>query len=73
MKAIKVLSEQKILEEAESVLTKYLGIDKTVRFLAAWRQGSGDYLIIKRKLFEGDTVETLYEKISQYQSTKSKK
>ncbi|MCK4295891.1 MAG: hypothetical protein KAW56_15260 [Candidatus Marinimicrobia bacterium] len=73
MKTIKVLSEQKILEEGESVLTKYLGIDKTVRFLSAWRQGSGDYLLIKRSLFRGDTAETLYEKISQYQSTKRKK
>ena len=67
MTKIKVTSEQKILQEAEAILMKHLGAAKTARFLAAWRQGAGDYLRIRVELFAGETVDTLYEKILHYQ------
>ena len=64
---VKIISEQEILREAEAVLVRQLGPAKTARVWAAWRQGAGDYLQIRDRLFEGETVETLYEKIQQYE------
>ena len=64
---IKVSSEQAVLQEGEVVLFKHLGPAKAARFLAAWRQGAGDYLQTRKGLFAGETVETLYEKVLKYQ------
>jgi len=69
--AVEIISEQEILREAETVLVRYLGPAKTARVWAAWRQGAGDYLEIRGRLFEGETVETLYEKVQQYEKTKA--
>jgi hypothetical protein len=65
--AVEVVSEREILREAETVLVKHLGLAKTARVWAAWRQGAGNYLEIRERLFEGETVETLYEKVQQYE------
>ncbi len=48
------------------MLTKYLGISKAARFFSAWRQGAGNYLKIREK-FEGETVDTLYAKITDFE------
>lgn len=63
MDEIKVSSDQEILREAEKVLREHLGPAKTTRFWIAIGGGAGDYLQIKEKLFEGKTVNTLYEEI----------
>ena len=60
---VKVDSEQAVLWEG------YLGLAKAARFLAAWRQGVGDYLEIRGELFAGETVDTLYDKILRYQQS----
>jgi hypothetical protein len=65
---IKVDNELTILLEAETVLVKHLGPSKTARFFAAWRQGAGDYLQIREKLFARETLDTLYDKILLFQS-----
>ncbi len=64
---ISISSEQEIIREAEVILMKHLGAAKTARFLAAWRQGMGDYLEIKEGLFTEETVDSLCEKILNYQ------
>jgi len=64
---IKVSSEQAVLQEAQTVLFEHMGPAKAARFLAAWRQGAGDYLVIREELFAGETVDTLYEKVLKYQ------
>ena len=64
---VKVDSEQSVLWEGEAVLVKHLGLSKAARFLAAWRQGVGDYLEMREEMFAGETVDTLYDKILQYQ------
>jgi len=63
MARVKVSSDQDILREAEEVLRQHLGPAKTTRFWIAIGRGAGDYLQIKEKLFEGETVDTLYEEI----------
>ena len=67
---IKVDNDLAILIEAESVLMKHLGPSKTARFFSACRQGVGDYLQIREKLFAGETVDTLYDKILSFQQGK---
>ena len=69
--AVEIISEQEILREAETVLLRHLGAAKTARVWAAWRQGAGNYTEIRERLFEGETVGTLYEKVQQYQKTKA--
>ena len=64
---ISISSEQEIVREAEVILIKHLGAAKTARLLATWRQGMGDYLEIKEGLFTEETVDSLYEKILNYQ------
>ncbi len=68
---IEVASEQQIVREGEALLIKYLGVAKTARFLSAWRQGAGDYLKIREKLFEGETVDSLYDKIIDFEKTEA--
>ncbi len=67
---IKVLSEQEVLWEAAEVLLKNLGRAKTARFWAARQKGEEDYLQIRDRLFEGQTVKTLYEQIQEFQKHK---
>jgi len=67
--SVKVSSEQAILREAEAILLKHLGPAKAARFWAAWHRGAGDYLEIRERLFEGETVRTLYEKVRGYEQT----
>ena len=64
-----ISSEQEIVREGEALLMRHLGVAKTARFLSAWRQGAGDYLKIREKLFEGETVNSLYDKIVDFEKT----
>jgi len=69
---IRVDNDLTVLLEAETVLMKHMGPSKTARFFAAWRQGVGDYLQIREKLFAGETVDTLYDKILLFQQSKER-
>jgi len=64
---IVVNSEQEILQEGEAVLIKHLGASKAARFLSAWRQGASNYLKIRERLFKDETVDTLYNKIVDFE------
>lgn len=61
---ILVGNEQEILQKGEAILIKHLGVSDAARFFSAWHRGSGNYLRIREKLFEGETVDTLYDKIA---------
>ena len=65
--SIVVNSEQEILKEGEAVLIEHLGPSKAARFLSAWRQGGADYLKIREQLFEGETVDSLHDKIVEFE------
>ena len=68
---IEVASEQQIVREGEALLIRYLGVAKTARFLSAWRQGAGGYLKIREKLFDGETVDSLYDKIVEFEKAEA--
>jgi hypothetical protein len=63
MKEYEILTEQEIIHDAMSVLMKYLTPDKLARYWSAMHMGEGDYPALRKRLFEGETVETLYKKI----------
>lgn len=65
--SIVVNSEQEILHEGEAVLIEHLGSSKAARFLSAWRQGGADYLKIREQLFESETVDSLHDKIVEFE------
>ena len=67
--SIVINSEQDILQEGEAVLIEHLGPSKAARFLSAWRQGGADYLKIREHLFDGETVDSLYDKIVESEKT----
>jgi len=69
---IKTDNVLKTLLEAEAVLMEHLGPSKTARFFATCCQGAGDYLKIREKLFVGETVDTLYDKILSFQQSQEK-
>jgi len=52
------------------ILLNNLTPSKKARFLATWQKDDSDYLIIRDKLFEGETLETLYRQIQQFERLK---
>ncbi|MBA3924352.1 MAG: hypothetical protein H0X31_22675 [Nostocaceae cyanobacterium] len=66
---IRVLNEQQNLQEVLQVLLTHLEPSKVMKFWAACELGEGDYLQLKEKLFAEETVDTLYEKIKEYQDS----
>ena len=67
---VKMLSEQEVFREAMDILLNNLTPSKMARFLATWQKEDSDYLIIRDKLFKGETVETLYSQIQQFERLK---
>ncbi len=63
----KVINEHENLQEAMQVLLNHLEPSKVMKFWAACKLGEGDYLQLKEKLFAQETVDSLYEKIKDYQ------
>lgn len=63
--SITVEPEQATIAEAMNLLMAHMPPSKVARLLAAWQLGKGDYLVIKEKLFEGESVDSLYEKAHQ--------
>lgn len=64
---VRVLSEQKVLQEVIGVLLEHLSLAKVVRFWVTWQVGGGNYLAIREQLFAEETVTTLFEKVQAYQ------
>jgi hypothetical protein len=60
--SIVVETEQETVREGLDVLTKNLPPSKVARLLSIWRVGRGDYTADRRKLFVGETVESLFTK-----------
>ncbi|MEA5575112.1 hypothetical protein [Anabaena sp. UHCC 0451] len=66
---IKVINEQQNLQEVMQVLLTHLEPAKVMKFLATCKLGEGDYLQLKEALFSQETVDSLYEKIKEYQES----
>ena len=66
---IKVMNEQQVLQEAMEVLITHLEPSKVLKFWSACKLGKGNYLQLKDKVFEKETVASLYEEIKAYQDS----
>jgi hypothetical protein len=71
--AIHVVSERQVIQEAVHVLIKHMSPAKATRFWASWQIGEGDYMVIRKQLFEKETVKSLYKKVELFQKKKTKK
>ncbi|MEM4204488.1 MAG: hypothetical protein QXS54_10510, partial [Candidatus Methanomethylicaceae archaeon] len=69
---VTVIREQEVLREAVGVLWEHLGPAKVVRLWATWQMGEGDYIALRDQLFEGESVDTLFEKVRVYQEREKK-
>lgn len=56
-------SQYALMEQAADALVEKLGVAKTMEFFASIGLGEGDYTKLRKKLFAGETVESLYTKI----------
>jgi hypothetical protein len=56
-------NDQALIQEALSILSERMSPSKLARLVAALRLGSGDYAETRHKIFEGETVDRLYQKI----------
>ncbi len=68
---IEVASEQQIVREGEGAPDKIPWRGENCEILSAWRQGAGDYLKIREKLFDGETVDSLYDKIVEFEKAEA--
>ena len=70
MTTIHVPSERQIIQEAAQVLMQHLSPAKAARFWASWQVGEGDYLEIRKQLFDKETVASLYTQVEAFQKTR---
>ncbi|MBL9158361.1 MAG: hypothetical protein JNJ70_12860 [Verrucomicrobiales bacterium] len=56
-----VESDQDLTEEAFAILRESLPPHKVARLLSLWQIGKDDYVSTRLSLFEGETVESLYD------------
>ena len=71
--SIVVETEQETVQEGLDVLTKNLPPSKVARLLSIWRVGRGDYTADRRKLFPGETVESLFAKAHAHEKRSRKR
>lgn len=63
------MNEQQVLQEVMEVLITHLEPSKVLKFWSACKLGKGDYLQLKDKVFDKETVASLYEEIKAYQDS----
>jgi hypothetical protein len=71
--SIVVETEQETVQEGLEVLTKNLPPSKVARLLSIWRVGRGDYTAARRKLFSGETVESLFANARAHEKRRRKR
>lgn len=63
--------DQQIIQEALQILLEHMEPLKVAHFVAACNLGEGNYLKIKDQLFEGETVDSLYEKVQAFEAAQN--
>lgn len=61
-------TEQQLKEEAFAILRQHLPPHKVARLLSIWQIGKGDYVQDRDALFAGETVESLFEKATDFKA-----
>ena len=65
---MKMPSQQEVIQEALEILEKHMEPSKIALLVSMLPVGEGNYLATREKLFAGETVTTLVEKIKAYQN-----
>ena len=65
-------SERQIMLEAAQVIMRHMAPSKATRFWASWQIGEGDYLSVRKELFQGETVSSLYDQIKKFEDEQKK-
>ncbi len=60
---INLHDDRQIIEEVFNVLIEHIDTSKVVRFMEICNLSNQNYSLLKEKLFQGETVDSLYEKI----------
>lgn len=63
-----MMNEREVFYEAMEILMEHLSPEKFAKFWASCNSERADYLKIKEQLFKDETVETLYDKIENFQN-----
>ena len=71
--SIVVENDQETVQAALDVLTKNLPPSKVARLLSIWGVGRGDYTAERRKLFAGETVDSLFAKARALEKRRRKR
>jgi|UniRef100_UPI0037851A8C hypothetical protein len=61
-------TEQELTGEALRILQQNLPPHKVARLLSIWQVGQGDYTQERQALFAGETVDSLFEQATIYQT-----
>lgn len=61
-------TEQELTGEALRILQQNLPPHKVARLLSIWQVGQGDYTHERQALFAGETVDSLFEQATTYQT-----
>jgi hypothetical protein len=68
---VKLSKDREIIEEALEILAEYMEASKVVYLLSLLQSGQDNYLEIRERLFAGETVESLAQKVEAYQQNKT--
>lgn len=60
-----------MINQALDILLSHLDPSTFARFVALCQLEEGDYVKTKEKLFNGETVDSLYEKIQAFETAKN--
>jgi hypothetical protein len=66
----KTFNEQQVIHEAMTVLLEHLEPAKVAMFIAARPIAGADYLELRERLFAGETVQSLAEKIRPFERSR---
>ena len=65
---VKLVNSQQVLQEAIGILLTHLSPAKMALLLASWQRDESDYVKMKDKLFEGETVASVYRQAKELEA-----
>lgn len=70
MMDVKMPTQQEVIQEALEILEKHMEPSKIALLVSMLPVGEGDYLAIREKLFPGETLTAIVDKIKDQQRLK---
>lgn len=64
---IKLYHDREIFAEAVGILMQHMPLDKLAHLIAAMQADDSDYSKIREELFAGETVDSLFPQIMEFQ------